>query len=340
VERSLAIDDYEVELSEVYAQLKDNNSTRILVQAPDGLKRIAVLVAEKLGQDGYEVYLSGSHAWGGCDIAVNEARSLDADTILHIGHHGFVGARVTNVKVLFVPVNYTGNFLEPLKKALEEIMRRGYKSIALGVTIELHKRYGEVEKLASSVGLEVRTGFLGNFKGLVIGCNYSALPEADAILIVAGGKFHALGAALWTRKIAWCVDPYLRSYGVVDAKPLIARRLRDLSLAMDARSFLIVVSSKTGQLRLSLAGEIKRRLEQGGRKAVIVVLGDVSRDRLLDFGNYDAYVNTACPRLVIDDPDIFPGPVVNPGELKYVLTGRLENYDSRDLFRLGFALLP
>lgn len=75
-------------------------------------------------------------------------------------------------------------------------------------------------------------------------------------------------------------------------------------------------------------------LIRDNRRADIVVMDEITNEGLLNFGLYDAYVSTACPRLPIDDPEIFPGPVLNPGELKYVLSGTLENYDPRDLFRL------
>ena len=337
MERSLALNDYEIEYGKILEWLKKNSAKKILVQAPDGLKKILRLISEKLEEEGYEAYLSGSHAWGGCDIAVNEARTMGIDTILHVGHHGFVGARTTEVRVLFVPVHYRGEFTEALVNALEDIKRNGFKKITLGVTVELHRRLHEIENLALKSGFHVETGSLENFTGLIMGCNYVSLRDAEAVLIVAGGRFHAIGAALWMGRPVWRVDPYLKSYEKVDVRPIISRRLRDISSAMDAHSFLVVVSTKTGQARPVLAQSIKKRILRENRKADIVVLDEISEDALLNLGQYDAYVNTACPRLTIDDPDIFPGPVINPGELKYILGKKLEGYDSRDLFRFDFS---
>ncbi|HRD26118.1 MAG TPA: diphthamide synthesis protein, partial [Methanoculleus sp.] len=84
----------------------------------------------------------------------------------------------------------------------------------------------------------------------------------------------------------------------------------------------IILSSRSGQRRLDLA----RRLVGLSEKAFLVVMREVSPDALLDLG-FEAYVNTACPRLAYDDQVRFPVPVLAPPEFEILCGARsLDDY--------------
>lgn len=306
------------------------NARRLVIEAPDGLKHVAVELARSLSAAGLEVLISGRHTWGGCDVGFREALSLGADGIIHLGHHGFVGFESADLPVLFLPVVSTTDPLPAFRKALEEALSSGYRRIAVGVTAQHLHVVDELEKEARALGAEPVMGFLGKFKGLVIGCSYSSLAEGDASVIVAGGVFHGLGAALWTGKPVWVADPFTGEAKLVSTRAVVARRLEALSRAIDAKKFAVVVSVKPGQRRLHVADVVVNALRKHGREAWITFFDDISREALVNLSGAEAFVNTACPRLVIDDPELFPGPAVNPGELKYVLKGVLEGYSPRD----------
>jgi 2-(3-amino-3-carboxypropyl)histidine synthase len=105
-----------------------------------------------------------------------------------------------------------------------------------------------------------------------------------------------------------------------------------LSRAMEVRRFAVLVSAKPGQRRLQVAELVAKALRRSGREALLVVLDEVTREALENLAGFEAFVNTACPRLAVDDAEIFPAPVVNVGELKYVLKGSLDGYSPRDVF--------
>jgi len=218
------------------------------------------------------------------------------------------------------------------RRALEEVLAEGRSEVALGVAVQHVHWVGKLEEVASEAGVKLLVGELGGFRGLVVGCNYSSLPGGSAVVVVAGGIFHGLGAALWTGKPTWVADPYLREVKRVDVRRFLAVRLEMLSRAMEARRFAVLVSVKPGQRRLRLAELAARALRRSGREALLVVLDEVTREALENLTGFDAFVNTACPRLAVDDAEAFPAPVVNAGELKYVLKGSLEGYSLRDVF--------
>jgi len=323
---------YLLDLDAVVRWARERGARRLLLQAPDGMKAAAVELARRLEPEGFEVVISGGHAWGGCDVAYGEAESLGAEGIVHLGHHGFVGHAGGRVPVLFLPALSAVDPVPVFRRALEEVLAEGRSEVALGVAVQHVHWVGKLEEVASEAGVKLLVGELGGFRGLVVGCNYSSLPGGSAVVVVAGGIFHGLGAALWTGKPTWVADPYLREVKRVDVRRFLAVRLEMLSRAMEARRFAVLVSVKPGQRRLRLAELAARALRRSGREALLVVLDEVTREALENLTGFDAFVNTACPRLAVDDAEAFPAPVVNAGELKYVLKGSLEGYSLRDVF--------
>lgn len=338
----MKIDGYEIDEEKVVEWVRENNLRRVLIQAPDGMKKTALALTGYLESIGVEAFLSASHAWGGCDVAFDEAVKVSAEGIIHIGHHGPVWFKIpSQLPVLFVPAYSTVDPLPAFSHLLDKLEREGVKSIALLTTVQHVKWIPLLKEAAQRRNIQPFTGSFSGFEGLAVGCNYSSIPpvEVEAIVVVAGGVFHAIGAAIWSGKPVWCLDPYIKSFRKVDLKGVLSRRLYMLSKALDASTFLIVVSTKPGQKRLEAALNAKKALEKKSRMARIAVFDEIDREKLENLGVFDAYLNTACPRLVIDDPDIFPGPSLNLGELKYVFKGSLEGYSLRDSLLLDLRFL-
>jgi 2-(3-amino-3-carboxypropyl)histidine synthase len=62
---------------------------RILLQFPEGLKQQALSHAKRLESEGNEVFVSASPTFGACDLALDEARAINADKLVHFGHCEF-----------------------------------------------------------------------------------------------------------------------------------------------------------------------------------------------------------------------------------------------------------
>ena len=323
---------YDFEVEKVLKWVRGSGAKFLLVQAPDGLKPYLSSLLEALERRGVTVVLSGEHSWGGCDLAFCEAKALGIKHILHVGHHGPVRFKISGFNILFIP-GYAELHLDA-KPLLSQLKAMKARRVGLAASIQHLRSLEDVKKKLEEKGFEVKIGG-GRFPGLVIGCDYSAAiaAEVDVYVVIAGGVFHALGLSFMTDRKVLAFDPYLGR--VCSAEKLrrrvLARRLSDLSEAISAEKFFILVSIKPGQNRFALALEVKRRLEKAGRRGLIIVLNEFSEEKLLNLGFCDAFVNTACPRLITDNRDMFPRPVINPGELRYVLEGDLAEYDLRNV---------
>ena len=90
----------------------------------------------------------------------------------------------------------------------------------------------------------------------------------------------------------------------------------------------ILVSSKEGQFRLALAKKIKKTLEKENMEAYIILVDLINPDILLAYNDLEGFIVTACPRIAIDDSQMYKKPLITPKELEIVLGKRQwENYE-------------
>lgn len=182
-------------------------------------------------------------------------------------------------------------------------------------SIQYDNQLESVAQALMSRGLTVIT------LGVVLGCSQAnALRQeanVDCFLYVGSGRFHPLGVALKTEKPVHVLNP---ATGILDTitedekKRWHTKRKGAISRAIQANVFGILVSLKDGQYELERALEIKKSLEEKGRRAFILAGDQLNPESVLGLG-VDALVNTACPRIADDH---FDKPILNPGELEYL----------------------
>ncbi|MCK4319743.1 diphthamide synthesis protein, partial [Candidatus Micrarchaeota archaeon] len=166
---------------------------RILLQFPEGLKKIAVQEADELRKEGHAVFLSGSPCYGACDLALEEAKILGVKKIIHYGHSQFVKNEPIEVEYREFPVDFELENLEPAVEVFKG------KIIGLAVTVQYVHRIDEMRKFFEKKGVRVKYG-KGNYckyAGQVLGCDWGAIKsienEVDAVLFVGDGVFHPYG---------------------------------------------------------------------------------------------------------------------------------------------------
>jgi len=181
------------------------------------------------------------------------------------------------------------------------------------------------KEMLERAGFEVEIPTGGDrltFPGQVLGCNYSGDNEnIGHYLFLGSGDFHPIGLVLHTGKPLALLDPYTGDSSEMsfDRIERILRQRFGLIMEIDnATTFGILIGEKPGQMRRNLAIRMKRILEKHGKKGYLLALDHVSPD-LIDFYPVDAFVNTACPRIAIDDSVRYDKPLVTPYELEVAL---------------------
>ena len=290
---------------------------KLLLQFPEGLKAMALEKAKEYEAQGHEVFISSAPCFGGCDIALEEAKAVNADKIIHFGHAEFT-------KVPY-PIEYVEwpvevEYAEVLKKALGEL--KPYKRIGLITTVQHGPIVPDLRKALEGEGKEVvmGRGVLAKHEGQILGCDTLAAStikeKVDAFVYFGGGYFHPLGVE--AGKPVLIADPFSNSVKWLDAETAESRRKGLLTRAIVAKRFGILVSTKIGQHNLEGARMAKRKLEEAGKEAQLLVGNFIDFGTLENFRSFDAYVNTACPR-IRDDVGLAKVPLLNLDDLAELL---------------------
>jgi len=291
---------------------------RILLQFPEGLKQKAMEYAKRYEKDGHEAFLSASPCYGACDIALDEARWIKADKIIHFGHNKFLRSDSE------IPIEYIEFKVDVDINKLASILPliKNKKNIALATTVQHIHQFKDMKSFFERNGKKVFAdrGERASEIGQVLGCDALAITKVeknvDAIVFVGNGMFHALAIDPHDDKIVLVFDPYDGSVRDIreDIKKLKKRRMGSLIKALGAKRFGILLSTKPGQFNIALARNAKDELGKHGLDAHILVGNELDPMALNNFLSFDCFISTACPRIA-DDSEKFEKPVLNPAML-------------------------
>ncbi|MFH1470893.1 MAG: diphthamide biosynthesis enzyme Dph2 [Candidatus Micrarchaeota archaeon] len=284
---------------------------RILLQFPEGLKKLAFEEAGKLEREGHEVFVSSAECFGACDLALEEARAIGAKKIIHWGHSDF-GVK-TRIPVEYREYSIGVEMESIIKKALPELSK--FQKIGIITTVQhipqLHGIKTELEQAGKIVF--IGKGNRAKYAGQVLGCDFGAAKQiesdSDCILYFGGGLFHAM---VEVHKPVLRVDPFSGQIEWMDEKIENARKSRRgaMNALILAKNVGILVSTKPGQKDARAAIKVKNVLDGFGKRCLVLVADKVNFETLRNFGSFDCYVNTACPR-ISDDFGLAGKPVIN-----------------------------
>lgn len=308
---------YDLEVDRVVEEVKWRGAKVVIIQAPDGLKAEVKVLYEALVDAGASPFISADPCYGGCDLALPEARFLGADLIVHIGHGRF-GGEEGGVPVVYVDAKHKAGLGSLGEKAATFLKGRGIRRVGLIASVQHKALLGELGEALRKEGLEAVVE--GESGGVILGCRLEAARllegSVEAFLYLGGGDFHALGAAMAVERDVFIADPYrgeVRDLQELKRK-VLARRWWAISEASKARSFGIFAVSKSGQFHREGAERIRSALEARGRSAYMLIASDINWERLAPFGFVEAFIVTGCPRIAVDNQDTLKRPVLNEEE--------------------------
>jgi 2-(3-amino-3-carboxypropyl)histidine synthase len=197
---------YDLKQKGLIKEILNRKPKRVLLQFPEGLKKKAFEIANEIeSKTNSLVIISGNPCYGGCDVALEEAKKFDIDLIVHYGHAPFMKI---DFPIIYIEARYEENIRKLVEKSLEYL--RNYKKMGLCSTIQHIHQLDDVkeilEKNNKEVFLSKKKGHCA-FDGQVLGCEYNLESNVDANLII-GNKFHALGLSLSKNKPVILIDPF------------------------------------------------------------------------------------------------------------------------------------
>jgi len=316
---------FDLEEAKLQEEIKKRGAKKVLLQLPEGLKPQAQRLTETIEKAGAQAIVSGDPCYGACDLPLCEAETLGADLIVHYGHSEMVKPKNASAQIIYIEAKAKLNVKPTLEKAVP--LLRPWTKIGLATTIQHADRLEQVKKILEKAQKTVYVGNTGHGKspGQILGCDYANAKAVndmvEAFLYVGGGRFHPLGLYLATMKPTVVADPFENTAYAIDeyAQKTIMKRWTSIVEARNARNFGVIVGLKPGQTNIQAATNIREELEKNGKKTVLLSLREITAANLMQFPNIDAFVNTACPRIALDEPSGFRKPVLTVAEVSVAL---------------------
>ena len=314
---------FDFELETVSRWISDGGYASVALQMPEGLKIRAPEISEFIEREtGAVPVIVGRPCYGACDLF--DYRGW-ADALVHFGHSP-IPSQGEDPNVLYVESRSDADVDDSILGSLSTLPG----SVGLLATVQYLGLIPKVRRILESSGRSVHVG-VGDSRichpGQVLGCNCSAAEAVDddveGFLFIGEGDFHPLAAAFGMEKQVLVLNPVTGEVRDMAEKRdrILRRRFAAIQGARDAQSFLVIVCSKVGQDRSELANGIVGLLRSHGRTAFKVVIEEVNPTALMSY-QVDAFVNTACPRIAMDDAARYPKPMLTPPELEIALGER------------------
>lgn len=317
-----------MDIERVIKKINSKKPKTIGLQFPEGLKTQAIKIAKILEKEtNTTVIISGDPCFGACDVSDSKMNGI-VDLIVHYGHTPLPLNYET--PTLFIEAYADIDIKKTVNEALEIL--KDYSKIALVTTTQHLNQLDEIKDFLEDNGKEVVLGSSKSTrKGQVLGCNFSSIKKLDAeiYLFIGSGNFHPLGVYLFTKSPVLAIDPYNGEIKEISdfAEKILRIRFARIVKAKEVKKWGILVSSKEGQYRMKLAKDIKKLLEDSNHEAYIILVDNINPDILLPYMDLKGFVVTACPRIAIDDSNMYKKPLITPKELEIVLNKReWENY--------------
>ena len=315
---------FDFQLDNIVAWIRDGGFSSVALQLPEGLKIRATEIADYLSErTGVEVLVIGFPCYGACDLFNYKGR---ADALVHFGHSP-IPSQGDDPNVLYIESRSDATVDDSILDNLKGLPQR----VGLLATIQYLDLIPKVRSILESSGRTVLVGTGDRriaYPGQVLGCNCSSaeavLDDVDAFLFIGEGDFHPLAAAFGVDKDILVLNPItneVRSMSETRDR-ILRKRFAAIQSAKGAQSFLVIVCSKVGQDRTSEADRVVRLIRDHGMKAYKAIMEEITPMSLMAY-RVDAYVNTACPRVAMDDSAKYDRPMLTIPELEIVLDERL-----------------
>lgn len=314
---------FDFELDRIVAWISDGGFSSVALQLPEGLKIRAMEISDYLSErTGIDITIIGLPCYGACDLFDHHGLT---EALVHFGHSP-IPSQGDDPTVLYIESRSDAALAPSVMDDLSGLPGR----VGLLATVQYLSLIPEVRRMLEDSGRTVLVG-KGDDRichpGQVLGCNCSAAEEisaeVDSFLFLGEGDFHPLAAAFGVRKTVMVLNPTtgeVRDMSDVRDR-ILRRRFAAIQSASSADSFLVIVCSKVGQNRSAEADRVVSMLRSHGKSAFKAIMEEVTPMSLISY-RVDAYVNTACPRIAMDDSARYDRPMLTIPEAEIVVGER------------------
>ena len=295
-----------IDEAKIFSEIESRNPKAVVLNSASGIIRLTHDLAQRIN-DKYSIpaIVIGEPSYGICDTVDQDAVRLGADIAFHIGHTVSIGRMGT--RTILIDAFDDVSFEEVLGIAIQTL--KSYRSIGLCTDSQYLNALPIAKSFFEKAGFRA---VIGRGRGLltegqVFGCEFypafDIREEVDAFVFLGQSRFHSLGIALSTAKPTYMLDPYFQEVFDMkeEADKLYKKSVFSVYQALDAQRFAVIINLKEGQMDTMRAKKFESKLRQRGKKVSLLAMREITNDKLNQFKDVDAFIQTACPRISIDD---------------------------------------
>jgi len=293
-------------------ELKKIKPKKVLVQLPEGVKQNAFEIAKIFRDLKIEAVFSGETCWGGCSVSVGEAKSVNADLIVHFGHAKFMDV---NFPVLYVEIRDELDLIPLLKKSLKEL--QDYRTIGLSYSVQHRHDVDKIIKFYEDNGKKIiLSKKIGNvaYEGHIVGCQYRGLKQIEkdvGCFVIIGNNFHSTGASISVDKPVFLIDVYNGEIKNMEKmrEKILKQRIISVEKFKKAKKVGIIIETKIGQ-KFGNPVVLIDKLKKVGKEVIVITMNEVTPEKIMNFYYVDAFIELACPRIAIEDFSKYEKPII------------------------------
>ena len=312
---------FDLQIDTIESWIRGRGFASVALQLPEGLKLRATELSDIIFKDtGAKVVILGYPCYGACDLFTDYRRYAEA--LVHFGHSPIPNLPQDD-NVLYIEARANVEIEESLKACIDRLPQR----LGLLASVQYVHLLPKAKEILEASGRTVSIGKGDGrifYPGQVLGCNCSSAvavqDDVDGFLFLGEGDFHPLAAAFGLKKEVSILNPVTGEFRNVDDKRdrILRKRFAAICAAEKAQTYLVIVCGKIGQCRADAADAIEEKLRAAGKTVYRLVTDEITPAALIHY-RVDAYVNTACPRIAMDDSVRYDRPMLTIPEAEIVL---------------------
>ena len=312
---------FDLQIDTIESWIRGRGFASVALQLPEGLKLRATELSDIIFKDtGAKVVILGYPCYGACDLFTDYRRYAEA--LVHFGHSPIPNLPQDD-NVLYIEARANVEIEESLKACIDRLPQR----LGLLASVQYVHLLPKAKEILEASGRTVSIGKGDGrifYPGQVLGCNCSSAVAVqdvvDGFLFLGEGDFHPLAAAFGLKKEVSILNPVTGEFRNVDDKRdrILRKRFAAICAAEKAQAYLVIVCGKIGQCRADAADAIEEKLRAAGKTVYRLVTDEITPAALIHY-RVDAYVNTACPRIAMDDSVRYDRPMLTIPEAEIVL---------------------
>ena len=206
------------------------------------------------------------------------------------------------MKLIFIEARYKK------KVTIDKYITKLPSKIGLITTVQF---IGQIKEVKSQLEKSGKKVFLGKgnhtvYSGQVLGCDVqsaiSIINKIDAFLYIGSGLFHPIAISLKTKKDIFTFNPLTEKFDKVDIKKaerINKRKKGALIKFLSSKEIGVIVTTKPGQNQLKKAFELKKKFKD--KNFYFLIFDTIDFNQLENFPFVECFINTACPRIALDD---------------------------------------